>query len=441
MKHVHTAWACAAGIAFGAIWMSGCGAAGPSRCIPPPSPPTTLSGEDRREPVIASDGGGGLVAVWESLTGGPIEASLRRPSGTWSAAAVLSGPYGRDPVVSVDPEGRAIAAWQVPLRGDTTAVQVATSDDMDGWSEAASVSTGGTHAREPQIAVAGDGTVILAWRRDTGGGDTVIEVAERGRSGTWTSPRTHSDPGLRSKRPRLAVAPNGAAALVWEQTVDDQVTVVAATRGADGRWSGPITLSRGTGDAHEPDLAVGPTGVATAVWIAETGDTAAVMATTRPETGPWSAPVVIGRGSAVPYETPRPGRAETGADVVATADGRAAAAWTIVAGDHNRAQSAAMGRDGAWTTPTALSDPDAAASGVQVVGVAGGLTAASWEELDAGLIRVRAARLTVDGVAVTCSDLTAARAESGAVRLAGGSAPTAVFVDFNRSRVQVAPIP
>jgi hypothetical protein len=40
-----------------------------------------------------------------------------------------------------------------------------------------------------------------------------------------------------------------------------------------------------------------------------------------------------------------------------------------------------------------------------------------------------------------CADLTGARTESGAVRLVGGSAPSAVFVDFNRSRVQVAPIP
>lgn len=437
---MHTAWACAS-VALGAIWMTGCAGAGPSRCAPSPSPPTTLSGDDRREPVIASDGGGGLVAAWESLTGGPVEASVRNPSGTWSAAAALSGPYARDPVVAVDPGGRAIAAWQVPLRGDTTAVQVATADDVGEWSDAFAVSTRGTHAREPQIAVAGDGTAVLAWRRDTGGDSTVIEVTERGISGLWTPPRTRSDPGLRSKRPRLAVAPNGAAVLAWEQTVEDRVIVVAVTRTSDGRWSEPRALSAGPEDAHEPDVAIGPTGAATTVWIEEAGDGAAVMATARPESGQWSPPVVIGRGSAVPYETPRPGRAETGADVASTADGRTVAVWTIVDGDHNRAQSAALRRDGLWTTPTALSDPGAAASGVQVVGLAGGLTAASWEELDGGLIRARTARLTGDGVPVTCTDLTATRTESGAVRLAGGSAPTAVFVDFNRGRVQVAPIP
>jgi hypothetical protein len=78
---------------------------------------------------------------------------------------------------------------------------------------------------------------------------------------------------------------------------------------------------------------------------------------------------------------------------------------------------------------------------VQVAVLAGGVAAAAWEELDGGLIRARVARLAVDGAPLVCADLSAARAESGAVRLVGGSAASVVFVDFNRSRVQVAPIP
>lgn len=434
-------WAAAAGIAFGAIWLSGCGTPGFSTCQPPPSPPVTLSGDDRRDPVIASDGGGGLVAIWESLTGGPVEASTRDAAATWSPAAALSGRYAQDPTVSVDPDGRAIAAWQVPLTPSTTAVQVATTDRAAQWSAPADVSPAGAHAREPQVALLGNGSAVLVWRRDTGGGDTVIEVTERVAHGAWTDPRALSDPTVRSKRPRLAIAPNGAAALVWEQGRGDHLAVVAVTRLPDGQWSQPVTLTSASDDSHEPDVAIGPTGTAVAAWIADTGDDAVVMAVSRPAAGPWSTPVEIGRGSAEPHETPRPGRAETGVDVAVFPDGRAVAAWTIVDGDINRAESAAMGPDGAWTAAAALSEPGAAASGVQVAALAGGGVAAAWEELDGGLIRARVARLAVEGVPLMCADLTGARTESGAVRLVGGSAPSAVFVDFNRSRVQVAPIP
>jgi hypothetical protein len=380
------------------------------------------------------------VAIWESLTGGPVEASVHTPTGTWSAPAPLSGPYARFPSVAVSPTGAAVAAWQMPESVHTTAVQVSRRDANGAWSPPFDVSPARRHAREPQIAVTGDGTALLVWRRDTTGGDTVIEVTERPPGGQWTTPRPLSDPSVRSKRPRLAVAPNGASALVWEQTVDGRVTVVAATRAADGRWSAPLTLS-GTTAGHEPDVAIGPTGTATAVWIDDTGNGAAVMTASHPEDGTWSAPVVIGRGSAPPHETPRPGRADTGADVAVVPDGRVAAVWTIVDNGTNRAQSATTRPDGTWTAATALSKPDAAASGVQVTALAGGGVAAGWEEFDGGLIRARVARLASDGSAPRCRALTPAVAESGAVRLVGGSTPTAVFVDFNRSRVQAAPIP
>lgn len=381
-----------------------------------------------------------MVAIWESLTGGPVEGSVHTTD-TWSTAAPLSGRYARFPSVAVSPNGAAIVTWQLPFSAHTTTVQVTTRDTGGMWSAPVDVSPPGTHAREPRLALTGDGTALLVWRRDTGGGDTVIEATERPPGGQWSPPRGLSDPTVRAKRPRLAIAPNGAAALVWEQTVDGRLTVVAATRDPDGRWTDPVTLTGATAAGHEPNVAIGPTGTATVVWIEETSGGAAVMAASRTAGGVWPAPVVIGRGSALPHETPRPGRAETGADVAALPDGRIAAVWTIVDGTTNRAQAAVTRPDGTWTAATALSKPGAAASGVQVVALAGGDAAAGWEELDGGLIRARVARLAQDGSVSLCTDVTAAVAESGAVRLVGGSAPTAVFVDLNRSRVQVAPIP
>jgi hypothetical protein len=421
----------------GAIAVSGCGGPGPSSCAPPVSSPTTLSGDDRRDPVVASDGGGGVVAVWESLTGGPVEAAARTATGSWSTATALSAPFGRAPSIGVSPDGSAVATWQIPMSRQTTAVQVADRNPIGGWTAPREVSAPRTHAREPQIGITGDRTTIVVWRRDTASGDTVIEVVERPPGGVWTPPTALSNPAVRSSRPRLAVAPNGAAALVWEQRDDDDVRAMASTRTLDGRWSAPAVLSR-DGSAHEPDVGIGPTGAATAAWIEERGDRAAAVTASHPDlqADAWSAPAVVGEGSGLPRETSRPGRADTGADVAVSPDGRVAAAWTIVDADGlNRVEVATRGVDGAWTAPTALSKPGRTASGVHVAPLAGGSTIAAWEEIDGGLLGARVTRIEPTGI-TGCTDLTRALTETAAVRLVGGTAPTAVFVDFNRSRVQ-----
>ena len=424
-----------------AVVLSGCVSPGRSACNAPDARPTTLSPADRRDPVVASDGGGGLVAIWESLTGGPIEASVRDAAGVWSPAVALSGRSARDPSVAVSPDGAVVAAWQVSASAETTTVQVATYAPGGGWSTPTDVSQPGRQTREPQVGLTADGTQILTWTRDTAADSAVVEVVERPAGTTaWTAARLLSDADGRAKRPRLAIAPNGAAAVVWEQTISGRRTARTATRSPDGLWSQQVQLTTDTADVSEPDVAIGPTGDVAAVWIDAAGDGAAVVAVTRPEGGAWSAPTTIGRGSDVPHETARPGRAETGADIAVLPDGRIVAVWTIVVDDANRAQSAATDPNRTWSPAGGLSRPHASASGAQVVALAGGVAAAGWEELDGGLIRARVARLDSQGSPTACADLTAATAESGAIRLVGGSAPGAAFVDFNRNRVQVAPI-
>lgn len=439
MKRSRAAASLAATVALGAIGLTGCGTAELSSCATSGTAPTTLSGDDRRDPQIASDGGGGIVAVWESVTGGPIEASTRDAAGTWAPTRPLSARFARDPAIAVDPSGVAVAAWQLPKAEATTSVQVTSYSRERGWSEVSDVSPAGAHAREPQVAVTGAGTVVLVWRRDAPGPtQTVLEVVERRPDGQWDRPRTLSDPTARATRPRLAMSPTGSAALVWEQKADGRNTVMAATRTPDGLWSQAESLSTPTSRDQEPDVAIDARGNASAVWIGETDAGASVFAASHPDRGSWSSPTVIGRGSAVPHETPRPGRADTGADIALLPDSRAVAVWTIVDGDTNRAQSAATDPSGTWLPANSLSAPGVVASGVQVASLAGGSAIAGWEELDGGLLRARVARLDGQGRPAACTDLTGEPTDSGAVRVVGGSAPSAVFVDFNRSRVQVA---
>ena len=421
------------------IVLGGCGG-GTSACVPPPTAPATLSGGDRRDPAVATDGGARAVAVWESNTGGPVEASMRTADRTWTASTSLSRAGARDPSVAMDPAGDAIAVWERQPVGMPRTIEASTAGPDGTWRSPVMVSAPGASAHDARVAVDGTGRAVVAWRRDTTGADAVIEVAEERADGTWGMPHAISAGGARARRPRLAVAPNGEAAIVWEQRVDRNHAVAAATRDAAGTWSGPALVSAGVRGDQEPDVAIGPLGFAVAVWIGRDDAGIGVFAAEHADGSTWSAPQAVGRGSDRPRELARPGRADTGADVAVLPDGRAVVAWTVVQDDANRLGTAIRDADGRWSAPAGQPGAGGPAGGVQVAPVAGGGALLAWEELDGGLIRARVQRITAGDGAERCADLSSARSETGGVRLAGGSDPAAVFIDFNRGRVRAADV-
>lgn len=400
----------------------------------------TLSEADRREPTIAGDGGGGAVVAWESLTGGPIEATIRR-DGTWSTPTDLSAPSARDPSVAMTPGGLAFVAWQAPTRGGRDVIIVAEREPNGSWSARGPVSRRDARSRRPQIATDARGRAIVAWVRDTGGQNAVVEIAERDGSGRWGTPQELSDAGLRARRPRLAVTPDGRAALVWEERVGDRGSVAAATRRLDGTWTPATSLSGSMESAREPDVSIGPRGDAVAVWVGEDSGGVGTFAAESVAGGPWSPAVRLGTGDDISRELSRPERAETGADVAVLPDREALAVWSVFDGGTNRVRLATRSADGTWGTPIDLSAARNESGGAQVAALAGGGGIVAWEEVDGGLLRVRTVRVGAGNVARPCADLAGGRAEYAAIRLTGGSAPTAVMVNLNRGRVQAVPVP
>lgn len=419
--------------------LAGCAStAGTSACTAPAGQPVTLSGTDRRDPVVATDGGAAAVAAWESNTGGPVESS-RRSGRDWTATAAISRAGGRDPSVAMSPDGVAVAVWQwQPVGGDRT-IEIASARPGGTWTAPAMLSEPGASARGPQVGMDGSGRATVIWRRDASGDDAVVEVAEQGRGGAWGMPRRLSAEGTRARRPRLAVAPNGAAAAVWEQRIGETHGVAAAVRTPDGAWSRPAVVSTGVRSTQEPDVAIGPLGATVAVWIGRDGGGIGVFAAEHGPNG-WSAPIAIGRGDDRPRELSRPGRADTAADVAVLPDGRAVAAWTLVTDGANRLGLAIANATGRWAPPEPVPGPGGPAGGVQVTPATGGGALLTWEELDGGLIRARAQLVAADRDE-GCTDLSTGRSETGSVRAGGGSAPVAVFVDLNRGRVKAADLP
>jgi hypothetical protein len=388
--------------------------------------------------VIAGDGAGGAVVAWGSLAGRGVEATVRdRASAAWDRPVTLSAPAARDVDVAMDPAGDALAVWQRQPVGGAERIEVAARAPGARWGAPTVISTPDRPARQPVVEMDGRGAAIVAWRRDSGGENAVIEVAERAPDGRWSRPRALSDPHRRARRPRLAVAPDGAAVVVWEERVADVAAIAAASRLPDGSWSAATVISGQVAKAHEPDVAIGASGDATAVWIAGDDDGAGMYAATSRSDGSWDAPQRIATGDAPPHEVPRPGRAGTGADVAELPDGRVVAAWTLYAGGADVVATATR-TGGTWSPPRRVSRSDIG-GGVQVAALAGGGALLAWEELAGGLIRARTARVA-DGPG-ECVDLSGARSETGGVQVAGGAVPLVAFLDLNRGRVAVAPGP
>ncbi len=85
---------------------------------------------------------------------------------------------------------------------------------------------------------------------------------------TWTLPQALSSPSVKATGPRLAVAANGDATVMWRQrSASGVVRMVASTRVGGGPWSSPTSVSGGgTANKTQQALAMNPVGGAVAVW-------------------------------------------------------------------------------------------------------------------------------------------------------------------------------
>lgn len=133
----------------------------------------------------------------------------------------------------------------------------------------------------PKPALGPRGEAAVVWVQENGAGATPVYLATRDLSGAWTRPRDSADsfsrPAGVARSAQVAFGPGGELYVVWAQR-DAPVpgkppdnAVLAARRGADGRWINPgrepVRLSSPHRDAWGPTLAAGPEGGALAAWV------------------------------------------------------------------------------------------------------------------------------------------------------------------------------
>ena len=303
-----------------------------------------------------------------------INAHLRRIvfADPWPAATSLSG-AGQDawdPQVAAGPDGAVTAVWY-RRDGRNSRVQVATLAPNEYWSPPADLSLPGEDASDPQVAMGARGTAVVVWRR-WDGAHYRVQASSRGENGKWSAPVTLSKSGEDAWDPQVAMGPHGMAVVAWRRSDGTSHQVQATTRMAYGPWPSPVMLSTVGGDAWDPRVAVGSDSTATVVWSRSDGSNERVQAATRAPNGSWSSPVTL---SAAGTDALNP-------KAVVGPDGAATAVWRAWDGGSDQIMASSRPAKGVWSTPATLSTVSGNVYDPQVAVDPDGRVSAVWSWWD-----------------------------------------------------------
>jgi hypothetical protein len=210
-------------------------------------------------------------------------------TGTWQQPAVTlsaDGAQADSANVASGPAGVATAAWR-RSNGSHFIIQAARYSG-GAWGAPVDLSLPGETAYVPKLAVDAAGVVTAAWAREDG--VVLVVQASRFEGGTWSAPATLGQ----GTQPSVAAGPAGSAVVLFEQ-FDGTDWVVRASHRAGGAWTPAVDVSaRGPIVASVGDVAMDPSGAATAVWTRNDGPSGQqLVQAARLTGGTWSAPASI----------------------------------------------------------------------------------------------------------------------------------------------------
>ena len=222
-------------------------------------------GQTQADPQVTVGTSGSATAAWAAQSHGAwsVAASASSEGAAFGSAVTLKIPGlgSAKPVIGVDARRAVTAAWSSDGR-----VMASTCGASGRCSHATALSRAGEKATDPRVAVAADGTAVVAWHSSAG-----VSAALRRRHGTFRSAARLAALGAGEKATALAVGvgPEGDAAALWVVHDDAGDRVEASLRhGARARFAKASDLTAPVPGAHwsEPQVVLDPKGNALAVW-------------------------------------------------------------------------------------------------------------------------------------------------------------------------------
>ncbi len=207
---------------------------------------------------VAVDSQGNVTVVWR---GPGIETTRIAPDGSLGAVRDVSEANDDvgGPQVVVDPQGVATVAWEsivVNPDGSASSLDKVRRIAADGTPLGpVQVLSATGRVFEPQVAVDAQGNATAVWANDG-----TIQARRIAADGTLGAVQDLYTPGARkaSPDPDVAVAPSGVVTAVWDRTSDAGAESITQARriGADGTLGTTQTLSATGSYARNPKVAV-----------------------------------------------------------------------------------------------------------------------------------------------------------------------------------------
>lgn len=288
-------------------------------------------------PSLAENAAGHAIAAWDDT--GSIRFSERVAGGTWTAGAnVRRGATGGPVDVAIGPDETAAVAW-VTVGTEFVPAYLVASVRAPGATFAPPLVIGpGAGVWSFDVAVEGDGTVLVAWADGLG-----VEVSALAPgAAAWSAAVLVSDTGVGANAPDLAVDDAGDAVVVWSQGGFPGTVGSARLLAGAGAWELPVIVSTPGADAWSPAVGVDAAGDAFAAFVED----GALVTASRPAAGAWTAPV----GASDPNQV-----VVAGALGVSAAGGVVVAWEALDAGGMGSVWSASAAPGGAFGAPVKLS--------------------------------------------------------------------------------------
>jgi len=236
---------------------------------------TALSNSGASSPDLAVSPTGDLVAVW--ARNGDVESSTKLFGGIWQTRVIINSTGATSPHVAIGGTGsneRAVVVWH-GVSGSTNVVYSSTKLLSGSWTSPLALSSISHHAAFADVALDTNANATAVWYQyDVIGtlfSNVVVQSAARLPSGTWTTPVTLSEPGIRDPSTlvaRVSYDGNGNAIALWNTSFDDATfNIQSAVQPVQGNWSQATDIVQFNTYAFNTDMAISALGDALALYM------------------------------------------------------------------------------------------------------------------------------------------------------------------------------
>ena len=180
----------------------------------------------------------------------------------------LSGPDATGsitPQLALEGSGDATAVWSRSL-GSVSVIESTTRSASTGaWTPVAQIFPTGADALAPSIAVDKRGDGVIVWTNSDQSGLSVL-ASYRRPGKAWGAPVVLSGPAAGPIAPQVALDARGDAVVVWTRTIGGFSVQSAGLRGGGNTWSAARTLSKVGADSLTPQVALDGGGDGAVAW-------------------------------------------------------------------------------------------------------------------------------------------------------------------------------